>query len=156
MNTPEEKERAQSRTVWGCVILVLLLFVLLVVVPQPHGSHRKARESALKANLHQIRNAIDAFKTDTGVYPANLTDLTAADGSKVKAKIDPSKYKGPYLSVTGGIGTTGIPWNPFKHPSDADSSDMAAHWTYDAKEGIVSPSVPKEGATLDGVPYSEL
>ncbi|MHB0937614.1 MAG: type II secretion system protein GspG [Armatimonadota bacterium] len=158
MTAPEDYEQAETRRIWGCYIIVLLLLLLLAVAmltPQPHP-HRKAKESTLKANLHQIRNAIDAFKADTGVYPANLIDLTAADASNVKAKIKPVSYKGPYLSVSGGIGTTHIPVNPFKDPSDADYPSLLTHWVYDAKEGIVRPAIPKEGTTVDGIPYSEL
>jgi len=110
----------------------------------------------LMSFLQQIRHAIEQFHTDTGVYPATLTDLSAVDKSKVKAKIKPGSYKGPYLAVSGGIGSTGIPVNPFKHPSDADYLNPTAHWKYDAKEGIIHPAVPVEGVTLDGLPYSEM
>ncbi|MHB9106616.1 MAG: hypothetical protein ACYDCO_06130 [Armatimonadota bacterium] len=160
MSTPEEKERAQSRTVWGCVILALLLLLLLSITHNHHPSHRKAREYTLRANLHQIRNAIDAFKTDTGVYPAELTDLSADDGHQVKAKIKPGSYKGPYLCVSGGIADSGLPVNPLKYPSDPDYQNLTAHWRYDANTGKVHSNITTIGkdvtSTLEGIPYSEL
>lgn len=116
--------------------------------------------------MHQIRVAIEQFQADTGLYPAALIDLTAAKSNPPKngvnedggtETIPTGSYQGPYLSGLGGIGTTGIPANPYKSPSDANYTDVTAHWSYHVGgPGIVHPAVPLAGTTLDGVPYREL
>jgi len=65
-------------------------------------------------------------------------------------------YLGPYLNVSGGIGVTGIPVNPFKSPQDDDYDDETAHWSYGPDPGIIHSAIPIEGSTVDGIPYSEL
>ena len=160
MTAPEAKERALSRIIWGCVILVLILFGLYSMPRTPYPT-RKPKESTLRAGLHQIRNAIDQFKADTGAYPATLIDLTAKTGTQVKAKIKPGSYNGPYLPVAGGIGDTGIRINPYAVKNDLRGNaviptDPALHWHYDPITGTIHPAVPTQGETLDGIPYTEL
>jgi general secretion pathway protein G len=148
------------------IVIVVIAILALIVIPRVMSAGRKARESTLRANLHQLRNALEQFQADTGLYPSELIDLTAAKSDPPVTGVNedgdtetiPSgSYQGPYLSVSGGIGTTGIPVNPFKHPSDADYTDETAHWSYGVEgPGIVHPAVPTEGNTLDGLPYSSL
>ncbi|MHB0938118.1 MAG: hypothetical protein ACYDCO_27085 [Armatimonadota bacterium] len=126
-------------------------------------AQRKAKESTLKANLHQLRNALEQFQADTGLYPEKLTDLTLAKANAPKRGLDDQKklvdlpagaYHGPYLAVAGGIGGTGIPMNPFADPNNADPD---AHWAYSIDgPGFVYPAVPKEGTTIDGIQYVDL
>lgn len=124
-------------------------------------AQRKAQESTLKANLHQLRNALEQFQADTGLYPEKLTDLTLAKANAPKRGLDDQKklvdlpagaYQGPYLAG-GGIGDTGIPMNPFADPA----ADVDAHWAYSIDgPGFVHPAVPKEGASYDGIRYVDL
>jgi len=90
---------------------------------------RKHHEQVLRTNLSLIRKAIKDFKDDTGVYPADLLDLTITDEYILQAKVKPGTYKGPYLTGTNGIDSTAIPVNPFKDPAGA----ITVHWNYDAK-----------------------
>ena len=123
---------------------------------------RKAREATLMANLHQLRNALEQFQADTGLYPEKLTDLTLAKANAPTRGVDDQKklvdlpagaYQGPYLAG-GGIGGTGIPMNPFADPNNVDP---VAHWAYSIDgPGFVYAAVPKEGATLGGIPYDQL
>jgi len=148
------------------IVIVVIAILALIVIPRVMSAGRKARESTLKANLHQLRNALEQFQADTGLYPDAIADLTLAQASAPSTGVNASgdsetiptgSYQGPYLSVSGGIGTTGIPVNPFKHPSDEDFTDDTAHWSYSADgTGVVHPAVPTSGNTLDGLAYSEL
>jgi general secretion pathway protein G len=148
------------------IVIVVIAILALIVIPRVMSAGRKARESTLKANLHQLRNALEQFQADCGLYPAAITDLTLAKASAPANGVNEAgdseviptgSYQGPYLSVSGGIGTTGIPVNPFKHPSDADYSDDTAHWSYGVDgPGIVHPAIPTEGKTMDGLDYSTL
>lgn len=146
------------------IVIVVIAILALIVIPRVMSAGRKARESTLRANLHQLRNALEEFQADTGAYPTLLTDLTLAQSAAPTEGVNEAggtvtiptgSYQGPYLSVSGGIpGTDGIPTNPFKHPSDTDYGDATAHWTY--ADGVVHPTVPDTGDTLDGLAYSAL
>jgi len=148
------------------IIVVIIAILALVIIPRVRGVIRMSRDSTLRANLHHIRTAIDEFASDTGVFPTELIDLiapkpdpprTGIDENGDTATVPSSSYHGPYLTVAGGIGATGIPINPFKRPTDADFEDETTHWAYGATHpGSVHPAVPVEGNTVDGVPYSEL
>jgi len=148
------------------IVIVVIAILALIVIPRVMGATRKARESSLRANLHQLRTAITQFSSDTGLYPSELLDLsspksdpptTGVNDDGDTETIPTNTYAGPYLNVSGGIGTTGVPVNPFKTPKDADFSDPDAHWSYGAEgPGIVHPATPTEGSTMDGMPYSTL
>jgi len=148
------------------IVVVVIAILALIIIPRVMGATRKARESTLRENLHILRTAITHFSADTGLYPSALSDMSkpktdppttgVTDGGDTET-IPAGIYLGPYLNVSGGIGTSGIPANPFKHPSDADYSEEAAHWSYGIDgPGIVHSAIPIEGSTLDGIPYSEL
>ena len=150
----------------GVMFFFTLVIAAFIVVPRINAAGRKAKESTLKANLHQVRNALEQYQADTGLYPTALLDLTQAKSNAPKIgvnedgdreSIPTGSYQGPYLSVSGGIGTTGIPVNPYKHPSDANYADVTAHWSYGIEgPGIVHPAVPQDGMTLDGTPIPQL
>jgi hypothetical protein len=112
-----------------------------------HGSARRARESALKGNLQQLRNGIEQFHDDTGVYPATLNDLVTPDEKSLKTKVKAGSYKGPYLAIRGGIGGHGLPYNPFANPLCTTITD---HWNYNPMTGRVTvPDSMADRATLD-------
>lgn len=148
------------------IVIMVIATLALIVIPRVMGAARKAREATLRDNLRSLRTAVSHFGADTGLYPAALSDLTNPKTSPPTTGVNeegdteavpPNTYLGPYLNISGGIGTTGIPINPFKQPSEADFGDPTAHWTYGVEgPGIVHPAVPTAGSTMDGVPYSEL
>lgn len=59
------------------LLLALFIMALLasLVAPLVTGGVARAKESALKEDLYQVRKAIDDHYADTGVYPAALEDL---------------------------------------------------------------------------------
>lgn len=59
------------------MLLVLLLVALLagLAAPVVNGGIQRAREAALRENLHQLRKAIDDHFADRGEYPASLEEL---------------------------------------------------------------------------------
>jgi len=167
MKCPRAPWRSRAFTLIELLIVVVVIAILaLIIIPRVRGAIRMSRESTLRANLHHIRTAIDQFSSDTGVFPDQLIDLTnpksdpprtGIDENGDPASIPSSSYQGPYLTVTGGIGATGIPVNPFKRPNEPDYLDETTHWTYGVdRPGSLHPAVPVEGNTIDGVPYSEL
>jgi general secretion pathway protein G len=146
------------------IVIVVIAILALIVIPRVMGAGRKAKEASLKANLHQLRNAIEQFQADTGCYPKLLTDLVAAEGTNVTPGTDSAgvdvaipngSYKGPYLSGQGGLDNSGIPINPFWAGTMTNiATDAPANWTLD--KGIVHPTVPADGETLDKILYQNL
>lgn len=126
------------------------------------AEERKAKEATLTANLHQLRNAIAQFEADTGVYPAQLTDLTvpATNGTNAgKTVVPANSYKGPYFTPYGGINNTGIPVNPFVDitTNAPATKKIATHWKYDPVAGTVQvPDNMAAMTTARGDHYGDL
>ena len=116
------------------IVIVVIALLALIVVPRMMGAVRRARESTLRDNLHNMRVAVSQFFADTNRLPTTLGDLIAPTEDDVVADIPTDTYRGPYLTSPGGIGGGGIPKNPFSDPSSADVND---HWEYDAAAGNV-------------------
>jgi general secretion pathway protein G len=57
------------------VALTIIALLLSIAVPRYFGSLGRAEESALKEDLHTMRDAIDKHQADTGKYPASLDEL---------------------------------------------------------------------------------
>ena len=137
------------------IVITVIAILALIVIPRVQGAVIKAREATLKANLHQLRNAIGQFEADTGVYPVELDDVvepTNATTAVGSTTVPENSYKGPYLTRSGGIGGTGLPLNPFG-PAGG-SATVGTHWDYTAADGTVRSEV--DGTTLDNTSYSDL
>ncbi len=57
------------------VVMAIIATLLSIAAPRYLRSVDDARESALKSNLAQMREAIDHFHADRGTYPQALPDL---------------------------------------------------------------------------------
>jgi len=100
----------------------------------------------MRADLKQLRDAIERFEANTAAWPPALTDLMAADGSAISAdadgrgmSVDRAGYDGPYLRTGDG----NLPKDPLTG---------AADWAYNSSTGEVH-----SGSTLtalDGSAYS--
>lgn len=146
------------------IVIVVIAILALIVIPRIMGAARRAKESTLRGNLHEIRTAVGHFEADCGCYPASLQDLLLTKANEPTAGIDdagtsvpiPSgSYEGPYFTVGGGLAGSGMPVNPFQTTAaNKDNiNDVGTHWTY--TNGRVSCAVPT-GTTVDKTPYSEL
>ena len=77
-NTPNAAKVHNAR---GFTLLELMIVVsiigILTAIAQPNLSLAitRARESVLKEDLFQMRDAIDQYYADNGKYPATLQDL---------------------------------------------------------------------------------
>lgn len=98
-------KRCRAFTLVELLIVIVVLAVLAaIVIPKFGDSSTRSRESSLRANLQVVRNAVELFKTDTGAYPAAITDLavtTAPTSGKDTAgntkAITATDYHGPYV-----------------------------------------------------------
>ena len=59
------------------VVMAVLGLLVSLAAPRYFQSIDKARESTLKENLMQLRQAIDRHFGDTGKYPVSLEELVA-------------------------------------------------------------------------------
>lgn len=57
------------------VALAIISLLLSLAVPRYFGSLDRSKETVLKENLHQMRDAIDKYYADRGRYPDALEDL---------------------------------------------------------------------------------
>lgn len=99
------------------ILLVVGLLALLAsfAIPALMTQSERAKEDMAKAALGSngpIATAIDLFKFNTGVYPAQLMDLVDKPSDDKVA----SKWTGPYLTDVKGLND---PWgNPYEYEPD--------------------------------------
>ena len=127
------------------VVIVVLAVLAAIVLPKFMNSSKRSKESALRSDLKLLRNAVDLFRTDTGLYPAQLSDLAAAakpanglntDGTT--ATINAADWHGPYLQE--------VPSDPVTGAKD---------WTYSTTSGSVGDlHAGSSDKGLDGTVYS--
>ncbi len=59
------------------LMIVLAIMGILITIAEPNFKQAitRARESVLREDLFQMRDALDQYYADSGKYPAQLTDL---------------------------------------------------------------------------------
>ncbi len=138
-------KRSRAFTLVELLIVIVVLAVLAaIVIPKFNDSGTRGRESSLRANLKVVRNAVELFKTDTGSYPAALTDLAATtapangkDSTGTQKSITAADYKGPYVAEV---------------PNDTISGSAMTYSVTSGSVGKVSSSAT--GNDTAGVAYS--
>lgn len=126
------------------VVIVVLAILAAIVLPKFMSSSKRSQESALKSDLKLIRNAVDLFRTDTGLYPKTAADLAATaapakglGADAAEADITATDWHGPYLQE--------LPTDPISK----------AAFTYSTTAGTVgNVTSSAAGASLDGTNYS--
>ena len=124
------------------IVILVIAILALIVIPRLLGAGRRAKESALRGDLQQLRNAIQQFEADCGDYPASLDQLMtepSGNGGGGLA-LDVEGWKGPYLRTPDN----GLPVDPFTSAGD---------WSYTAAGGEVHSASTLTG--LDGTNYSD-
>lgn len=80
-NIATGKASCARRAAAGFTLMELLLVLTLIAIlaslvgPTIASSMQRARESALKEDLHVLRRALDDYYADNGSYPAQLQEL---------------------------------------------------------------------------------
>jgi len=110
------------------IVIVVISILAMIVIPRLLGAGRKAKESALRGDLQQLRNSIQQFEADCGDFPAALGDLMTAPAAGSNGgnniALDTGAWKGPYMRTAD----SGLPKDPFTGVAD---------WDYDAPSGDV-------------------
>jgi prepilin-type N-terminal cleavage/methylation domain-containing protein len=140
--------RRRGFTLVEMLIVVMVVAILaMLVIPRAMGATRRAKETELRGNLKQLRDAIERFEASTGAWPPQLTDIVAANGAAISGDtdgrggtVDRKAYDGPYM-IQGNAAAI-IP-DPFTG---------AADWVYDNTTGRVHSNSTLTAA--DGTAYS--
>lgn len=70
------------------VVMSIIAILLTVAVPRYLGSIENAKEAALKSSLARMREAIDQYHSDKGIYPSAL-DVLVESGYLRALPVDP-------------------------------------------------------------------
>lgn len=91
------------------VVLAAVALLLAVAAPRYVQHVDRAREVALRENLHQLRTAIDKFHADHSRYPASLDDLVvrrylrAVPTDPLTERVDTWRLLPPPGEAEGGV-----------------------------------------------------
>lgn len=144
--TPDSRRRTQAGfTLIELLIVVTIIGILAgIAVVNVRHAQRKAAEEVLKADLHQMRKAIDDFFADKQRYPSSLEEIVEA-GYMRKVPTDP-------------ISKSADTWEEVVEETDPDRPDapLPGLDTESHGPGITDVKSGAEGTTLDNVPYNEL
>jgi general secretion pathway protein G len=129
----------RGRRCTGFTLIELMIVMTIIVILAGVGiaiygnSVRNARDTVLRADLRDLRGAIDAYYADKQKYPATLEDLVTEKYLK-SIPVDPI--------------TRAADWQTTM--SDRDPANPSA------EPGISEVKSNASGMALDGTPYSEL
>jgi general secretion pathway protein G len=125
------------------IVIVVIAILALIVIPRLLGAGRKAKESALRGDLQQLRNSIQQFEADCGDFPNQIAQLMTSPAAGSNGgngiALDVSAWKGPYMRTADG----NLPKDPFTTSAD---------WTYTATSGDVHSASTL--TALDSTAYS--
>jgi len=120
------------------IVIVVISILALIVIPRLMGAGRKAKEAALRGDIHQLRNAIQQFEADCGDYPSALSQLMTqpelGSSGGMSIALDVTAWQGPYLRTPDN----NLPKDPF--------TESGTTWSYTASTGDVA-----SGSTLTAI-----
>ncbi len=59
------------------VVMAIIATIIAIAMPRFFDGFERSKETALKQNLKEMREAIDHYHADKGIYPANLQTLVS-------------------------------------------------------------------------------
>jgi prepilin-type N-terminal cleavage/methylation domain-containing protein len=128
------------------IVITVIATLAIIVVPRLMSASRRGKEANLRANLKQLRDAIERFEGDCAAWPPALSDVMAANGAAISADVDARGisvdrvgYSGPYLHTPDG-----------QPPKDIFTG--STDWNYNSSTGELHSSSTL--AALDGTSYA--
>ncbi len=128
------------------VVVTIIGILAATAVVNVKFAQRKARESALKDNLFQLRKCIDNFYADKQRYPTSLEELVPYYVRRIPA--DPMTGQPDWQLV---MDTPGESTEGGTEPIPAETDPEAT-----GEPGVVDVKSQAPGETLDHVPYIDL
>lgn len=127
------------------IVVVTIIGILAgIALVNVSTAQRKARESALRSNLHEMRKAIDNFYADKQRYPSDLNELVPNYIRRIpRDPITMQEDWEPIMEDPLALGEEGA------MESETDPEAFA-------QPGVIDVKTRAEGVTLDNVPYSDL
>lgn len=122
------------------VVVTIIGILAGVAVVNVRYGQRKAREAALKDNLHSMRSAIDNFYADKQRYPNDLNELVPQYLRRVPK--DPITDQEDWEIIMDTPDPDAPP------ETDADGNPVAP--------GVIDVKSKAPGQTIENVPYTEL
>jgi general secretion pathway protein G len=148
-------KRSKGFTLIEVLIVIVVIAVLAsIVIPRLLGAGRQAKEASLRAHLQELRNSIGLFQSHTGLYPSLLSDImlpattppaNGVDVTGTAAPLQPTDYKGPYLTTADG----NLPNNPI-----TSGNVVGTDWLYSTSAPTVGEVHAASGTALDSSDYS--
>lgn len=100
-----QKKRSAFTLVELLIVIIIIAVLAAIAIPKFANQSQRSKETALRAELSLVRNAIELFKNDCGSYPGALDDLAGTsapangkDSAGNNKAITAGDYKGPYLN----------------------------------------------------------
>ena len=140
------------------IVVVIIGIIGAIAIPRMSRGTEGAADSALKANLTVLQNALDLYAAEhNGDYPtlANLPDAllkrTNASGEIDDGSEGPFIY-GPYLRSVPPL-----PVGPHRGNTNftATADTEGAGWVYSASTGRISANVPENLRDEAGTLYAD-
>ncbi len=160
MNFSRSRRFAAFTLIELVIVVVIIGILAAIAVPRMSRGATAAGDSALTANLTQLRNAVEMFQAEHGGTFPSLTDLPSAltsysnaAGSTFKPAKDEASgvIYGPYLRSIPAL-----PVGPNRSKNDFVATlGGSAGWVYDATTGQIRANVPDSVEDARGVKYNE-
>lgn len=122
------------------VVVTIIGILAGVAVVNVKHAQRKAREAALKKDLHDMREAIDNFYADKQRNPADLNELVPKYLKRIP--VDPI--------------TNTADWEVIMETPDPDAPENTDASGNPIPPGVDDVKSKAAGMTIDNVPYTEL
>lgn len=132
------------------IVVVIIGIIAAIAVPRMSRGADNAAENALRANLTQLRNAVELFRTEVGSLPPSststelsnaLTQFRLPAGTFQATQPASGTWTGPYLRAipNAPIGRTGVRGlNTFEIGTAATAPATAAGaWYFNSSTGEV-------------------
>src|SRR5579862_8677483 len=126
------------------IVIIVIAVLAAIAIPKFVNSSARSKEASLHADLKLVRNAVSVFQSDTGAFPAALTDLAVTtapanglDSTGAVLAIPPGNWHGPYVTAL---------------PSDPISTSALAYSATSGSVGQVTSSAA--GVDSTGIPFS--
>jgi general secretion pathway protein G len=142
------RKRQRGFTLIELMVVVTIIGILAgVAVSNVRWAQQRARESALRHDLFEMRKAIDDYYADKQRYPDGLQTLKSEHYLRLIPR-DPITQKDDWEEVQAQADPTGSSSDPNAMPVDPTALGTSG------QPGIVDVKSKAPGNGLDGTPYS--